>query len=556
MKVRDQLLKIKPLRGVVRIKDIVAILLKYGFDGLVEGLRLPGVCLVKRFTKIETGMTIWERIRNAIEELGPAYVKFGQILSMRPDLIPVGLLSELKDLREDVHHEDFALIKEVIEKSLGMGLEDIFSSIDETPVAAGSLAQVHRAVLKETGETVAVKVQRPAIRSVIKSDIEMLMSIARMVHERIEALRLYNMPGVVDEIRRHIVKELDFVSEASNMLIFKKHFADDPGVHVPEVYIDYCSDKVLTMEFIEGKRISELVDSDVDKEALARKGLEIAQKQILVHGFFHADPHSGNIRILKGNVICLLDWGMVGRLTAEMKAILLNFLVAVADGDSKKLLKTAISMAVNVPPLVDQTVLESEIIFMLDRVHYTAAKNVDVGKFLIDLISLFREHGIGLRADYVYMVRALMAVEATGKELVKGFDVISEIKPLTAKLLVKKYSPFSDKILLGNLTEALRITTNLPSRLERFLNVIEGGKLAVDIHHKGTDPLHWSIRLTGNRVATAIIIASLIVGSSMLITSKVGPFLFGYPVLGIVGYGFSAVVGLWLVIHMILKRHI
>jgi ubiquinone biosynthesis protein len=514
----------KPFRGVVRIKDVVAILLKYGFDGLVENLHLPGIYLVKRLTKIEAGMTTWERIRHAIEELGPTYIKFGQILSMRPDLIPAGLLAQLKELREDVYHEDFGLIKQVIETSFNKNLDDIFTTVEEVPLAAGSLAQVHKAVLKETGETVAVKVQRPGIRTVIKSDLEMLMSIARMAHEKIEGLRIYNIPGIVDEVKRHIVKEIDFDSEASNIQIFRQNFSDDADAYAPKVYVDYCNDRVMTMALIEGQRISELVTSDDRKEQLARKGLEIVQKQILIHGFFHADPHSGNIRILEGDVICLLDWGMVGRLTTEMKATLLDFLVAVTKKESKKLLKAALSMAVNVPPLLDETVLESEIIFMLDKLHSQTGQKVDVGKFLMDLISLLRAHTIALRADYVYMVKALMAVESTGKELCKNFDVISELKPLTAKLLLHRYRPFlSDKALLSNMAEVLKVTANLPSRVERFLNVVEGGKLSLDLQHKGIESLHWSIRLTGNRVATAIIIASLVVGSSMLITSKVGP---------------------------------
>jgi len=558
MKAKSNLLKIRAFRGVVRFKDIVTVLLKYGFDGLVENLGLPGSYIVKRFTKIKEGMTIWERIRQAIEELGPTYIKFGQILSMRPDLIPKGLLIELKELREDVYHEDFDLIREVIEKSFNKKLEDIFASIESVPVAAGSLAQVHKAVLKETGETIAVKVQRPGIRMVIKSDLEILRSIARMAHEKVETLRLYNIPGIVDEIKKHIVKELDFTIEANNIQIFKQNFLGEDDVHAPEVYVDYSNDMVLTMEFIEGERISDLVETNNGrKEKIARRGLEIIQKQILIDGFFHADPHSGNIRILEGDVICFLDWGMVGRLTAEMKATLLDFLAAVIKKDSNKLLKATIPMAVNVSPLIDETGLEAEIIFILEKVHSTISKTVDVGKCLMDLIGLFREYRIELRANYVYMVKALMAIEGTGKELCKDFDVISELRPLTTKLLLKKYSPLvSDKVLLGKLLETLKVTMNLPVRMQRFLNMVEGGKISLDIHHKGIESVHWSIKLAGNRIATAIIIAALVIGSSMVITSKVGPCLFGYPVLGIAGYIFSAFIGLWLIINVILKRNI
>jgi len=557
MKVKENILRIRPFRGIVRLKDIVTVLLRYGFDGLVEKLGLPGGHLVKRFTKIKEGMVIWERIRHAIEELGPTYIKFGQILSMRPDLISTGLLDELKRLREDVYHEDFDLIKEVIETSFEKKVDDVFASIERTPIAAGSLAQVHKAVLKESGETVAVKVQRPGIEMVIKSDLEILGSIAKMAHERIEAFQPYNIPGIVDEIRKHITKELDFTNEANNIQIFKQNFLGESDVHAPEVYIDYSNEMVLTMEFIEGERIGELVEVDGRKEKIARRGLEIVQKQILVDGFFHADPHSGNIRVLEEDVICFLDWGMVGRLTAEMRAALLDFVVAVVRKDSKKLLKTTLSMAVKVPPLIDETGLEAETIFILEKIHSTVSRSVDVGKFLMDLISLFRRQGILLRADYVYMVKALMAIEGTGKELCEDFNVISELRPLTARLLLRRYTPFvSDKMLFGKLLETLKLTMNFPARIERFLNVVEAGKLSIEIQPKGIESVHWSIRLVGNRVATAIVIASLIIGSSMVITSGVGPFLFGYPILGIAGYIFSAFIGFWLVVHMILRRNI
>jgi len=557
MKVKENILRIKPFRGIVRFKDIVTVLLRYGFDGLVEKLGLPGGHLVKRFTKIKEGMTIWERIRHAIEELGPTYIKFGQILSMRPDLVPAGLLEELKELREDVYHEDFNLIKEMIEKSFSRKLEDLFASIERVPVAAGSLAQVHKAVLKKTGETVAVKVQRPGIEMIIKSDLEILQSVTRIMHERIEAIQLYNIPGIVDEVRKHIVRELDFTNEANNIQIFKQNFLGESDVHAPDVYVDYSNDMVLTMEFIEGEKIGDLVEIDGRKERIARRGLEIVQKQIFIDGFFHADPHSGNIRVLEGDVICFLDWGMVGRLTAEMKAALLDFFVAVIRKDSKKLIRTTLSMAVNVPPLLDETGLEAEIIFVLDKVHSTILKSVDVGRFLMDLLGLFREYRIELRTDYVYMVKAVMAIEGTGKELCEDFDIISELRPLTTRLLLKRYNPFvSDKVLLGKLLETLRVTLNFPVRMERFLNVVEGGKLSIDIHHKGIESMHWSIRLVGNRVAIALVIASLVIGSSVVITSGVGPFLFGYPILGIAGYIFSAFIGFWLVVHMILKRSI
>jgi len=548
--------EIKPIRNIVRFKDIVAILFKYGFDGLVEKLGLPGIHLVKKFTKIRRGLTIWERIRFALEDLGPTYIKFGQILSMRPDLIPAGLIHELRKLRESVHHEEFGAIRKMVEESLNIKLEDVFESFEELPIAAGSLAQVHRAILKKDKKEVAVKVQRPHIKLIIKSDLELLQTIARMVHDRIETLQPYNIPGIVDEIERHLSKEIDFINEANNIQTFKQNFAWINDVHAPDVYIEYTCQSVLTMEFIDGEKIEE-IEGEERKRRLARRGAEVVLKQILVDGFFHSDPHPGNIRILEEDVICFLDWGMVGRLTTEMRYLLVDFIKALAYKNSKRLLKTTLAMSASVPPLLDETALQTEILFLMDRLHSRFNKTTDVGRFLTDLVNLLRQHRVELRPDYVFMIKALVAIEGTGRELCADFDAINELRPLITKVTFLRMNPFAaEAMFLGKIAESLKLIVNLPERVESLIKHIEGGRLSIDIHHKGLESINWTLHVVGNRIAFGLIIAALIIGSSMVITSGIGPFLFGYPIFGIAGYVFSGALGIWLVIHMILRRNL
>jgi len=550
------LLEIKPIRNIARFKDIVGILFKYGFDGLVEKLGLPGSYLIKKFTKIERGLTIWERIRFALEDLGPTYVKFGQILSMRPDLIPPGLIHELRKLRESVHHEDFDAIREMVEESLKIRLDDVFESFEELPIAAGSLAQVHRAILKKEKKEVAVKVQRPHIKRIIKSDLDILQTIAKMVHDRVETLQPYNIPGIVQEIERHLSREIDFINEATNIQIFKQNFALVTDVHAPDIYIEYTCPTVLTMEFIDGEKIED-IGGEERKERLARRGVEIVLKQILIDGFFHSDPHPGNIRILEGDVICFLDWGMVGRLTTEMRYLLVDFIKALAYRNGKKLLKTLISMSASVPPLLDEAALQTETLFLMDRLHSRLNKTVNVGRFLTELVNLLRQHRVELRPDYVFMIKALVAIEGTGRELWADFDAINELKPLITKVTFLRMNPFAaEAMFLGKLAESLKLIVNLPEKVESLIKHIEGGKLTLEVHHRGLEGTNWTLHVVGNRIAFGLIIAALIIGSSMVITSGIGPFLFGYPIFGIAGYVFSGVLGIWLVIHMILRRNL
>ena len=543
------------VRHAGRFRDIIGVLFKYGFDGIIERLDIPGHLLVKKITHIQEGVSLWERIRMAMEELGPTFIKFGQIMSMRPDLIPKGLVNELRRLQETVGHEPLPVVQKTIEEALNKPLEDIFDEFGRDPIAAASLAQVHRAKVKETGDDVAVKVQRPNIENIIKSDLYILDIIANLVHERLETIHFYNLPGLVAEIKRHVLKELDFIHEASNMEIVRDNFMEVEDVRIPRVYPELTTRTVLTMELIEGVHADEVDRIGADRERLAKRGVEVALKQILIDGFFHADPHTGNLRFLPGNVICFLDWGMVGRLTRGMRYAILDFIDAIVEKDSQKLVQATLSMAMSVPPLLDETGLQNEVMDIIDTLHAQGLFSVNLGRVFLDLIFLLRQHNVELRSDYVFMLKALIAVEGVGRQLYPQFDVIEQARPIIQRLTLERLNPLTVlRNMISNLSRISKLLGNLPERSEKILKTIEGGKLSLQIHHQRLERMNATIYLAGNRITFGLIIAALIIGSSMIITSGVGPFLFGYPVLGVVGYLLSVVLGLWLIIQMIRGR--
>ncbi|MFN2267117.1 MAG: ABC1 kinase family protein, partial [Desulfonatronovibrio sp.] len=399
---------IKAIAHLSRFKEIVTTLVKYGFDDIVNRLDIPGKKYLQKIHSYDTSLSTWERMRMVLEELGPTFIKCGQILSQRADLLPLELLHELRKLQDDVPSESFSEIKKVVEDSFKVPLNTIYSEFEETPIAAASLAQVHRARLKSNGMEVAVKVQRPEISDIIKNDMDILEKIAVRLDGRIESFKVYNLPNLVQRIRRLMLQELDFVREMRTMQVVKSTVDDETGIIVPEVFSDYSNHLVITMELARGSKMKDVDFTALKNRAtMAKRGLSLSLKQVLEHGFFHADPHPGNFLIDEDENLILLDWGMVGRLTDKVRFELIDLIAAVVENDVEIITDILIGFTIG-EEKINRDVLQNEVLEVVSLFTRMPLKEVNLGQLLLELTGILRSHGRVLTTDLSIMIKALI----------------------------------------------------------------------------------------------------------------------------------------------------
>jgi ubiquinone biosynthesis protein len=543
----------RTLATVGRFKDIVVTLLRYGFDDLVERLDIPGAGLVKRIHRTDITLGTPERIRRALEDLGPTFVKLGQMMSLRPDLLPDPFVRELSKLQDDVSPLDFSDIQTTVERCLRRPLDEVFSDFEEEAVAAASLAQVHRARLRDGDRDVSVKVQRPGIRRLIEKDLDILDGIAKRLHERSEDLRLYNLPNMMREARRSFLREIDFTREAANIKVARARRKDDKELYIPEVYEAYSTERLLITEFIVGTKIKDIErDRLSDPRSLAMTGLYSAIKQILEDGFFHADPHPGNLLLSEDKGLCLLDWGMVGRLTEGDRYELFHLINAAAvEKDSGNLADALISIS-TAQSDIDRRGLERGLLDILDYYGSLPIKDLNVGQLVLDINALLRDNRLMLPPDFVIMIRALVAAEGTARQIYPDLNVVAEAESYVKQLAARQLKPgILWRRLRSSLSQFISVQKQVPKRLAHIADKMERGELSIRFEHENLGGLRDTLESTFSHLTLGIIIGCLIIGSSMIITTGVPPLLFGYPALGIVGYTISALLGLGLAFSII-----
>ena len=467
---------IKKIAHLGRFKDIIVTLLKYGLDDVVERLDLPGKQLIGRISRIDKEMSTRERIRHTLEDLGPTFIKFGQLMSLRPDLVPYPLILELRKLQDEVAQVPFPEIRESVEESLRRPIEEVFSRFDETPLAAASLAQVHRAVLREERRVVAVKVRRPKIRRVIEMDLYIMDIIAGQLVKRMEETRIYDFPNLVHEIKGTLRRELDFSREARNMSIFKGNFAATSEIRMPALHEKYCTEQLITMDLVRGTKLKDLdVGARTDRRSLATRLLHFTIKQILEDGFFHADPHPGNIFILDGGELCLLDWGMVGRLSRDTRNGLIDLLQAVMEKDTEKVLWSVLNF-VNRRSSPDPNKLHREMADILDGFHSRPLQDVNMGDLLRDIATFLLDNGLQLPADPAIMIKALITSEGTARQLCPELNVVEAFEPYIKRVSRKRWGPEALWDGLRRLLHRVAVfQKTFPARLDHIVDTIARG---------------------------------------------------------------------------------
>lgn len=545
-------------RRFKRYRQIINVMVRNGFGGLIESLRLRRVY---RKTKPPSGALMSpraKRLRLALEELGPTFIKMGQMLSTRADLIPHDIFHELQKLQDQVPPVVYDDLKEEIEFELKSPIKDIFSEFNETPLAAASIGQVHKAKLK-TGEMVVVKVQRPNIKKVVEGDLDILRTTAGLAERHLSDIKMYNPVGFVDEFSKSIRNELDYTLEARNMERFAHNFADDNTVRIPKVYWEYTTGRIITMEFLEGVKVShidELENHGYNIKSIAKKGAQAYLKQIFTHRFFHGDPHPGNIFILPGEVVAFMDFGIVGRLTPSMASRLNELLISIASKDTERIVDALLQISV-VDEDSNMDDLKADISEFVDKYYDISLGQLQISNVVHDLTDISSKYRIILDRQLSLLGRVLAEVEGLGKRLDPDFNIIPLIQPFARGLVISKGSP---REILRKSSKIARdyanLITALPGDIKMALDKAKNGKLRIEFKHVALEGIVSGLERSTSRLAFAIIIASLVISSTLIISLEkpIGPSLFGIPVIGALGYIIAAISGLWLIINIIRNR--
>lgn len=548
-------------RHLNRYRQILAIFFKYGFGDLIELLKIEqyievGLQLIsrKRRDRIER-FSRAKRVRMALEELGPTYIKLGQVLSTRPDLIPVDFINELSKLQDNVPPCSLGDARDVITSELGLPPDDLFENFEEIPLASASIGQVYRASLKD-GEAVAVKVQRPGIRKIIEVDLEIMLHLATLMERHLEELALHRPVRIVEEFAKTIEREIDYTIEATNMERIARQFLDDPTIYVPKVFRGTTTPRVLTMEYVDGIKIShtdQLDRAGLDRKIITLRGANFYLRQIFDHGFFHADPHPGNIFVLPDNVICLLDFGMVGSVDRQTREEFVDLVDGVINEQENRVCQILLKLAVwDEEP--DLRSLEKDVAAFMGQHLYRPLKEIKIGRLLQDLLDITSRYRLGIPPDLFLMMKALGTIEGVALSLDPDFNMITQAQPFIERVKLARFFP---QRIAGDIfrmvSDLLQFTRQFPRDVLDITRLIRQKKLTVKLDHQGLEDMLATHDQISNRISFSIIIAALIIGSALIVISGTPPFVYGISLIGIILFLGAAIMGIWLLVAILRK---
>ncbi len=550
-------------RNITRIRHIVNVLLKHGFIQFIEQINLQRFIPLRKRLKIfgrpheVERHTIPERLRMAFGELGPSFIKLAQVLSSRPDLITARYADEFRKLQDRVPPFPGYIARQMIESDSGASISDIFDEFEDVPVAAASIAQVHNATLKN-GVKVIVKVQRPDIRETIETDITILGAFARLMLKYIPESRFFDPVGIVDEFARSVRRELDFIAEAKNAQRFKRNFEGSEDVCIPAVFPDVLSHRVLVMERLEGIRIDDIDAMDergMDRKEITRKGVDAYFRMIFEHGFFHADPHPGNIFVLQDGRIGIMDFGIVGWLTQEMVDDIAAAFLAIMKKDFDRLIEIYIDLGLITDKVNTEAFrkeFKADLVYLLEPLYDMTISEINFPEYLEALTHLIIKHGLTVPSDLMLMNKTILIVDSIGRLLDPDFNLVAAAEPYAAELVRRRMSPrrVLDKSV-ANIEEIGDLIIDTPRQINRLLKKSLRDEMSFKIDPVGMDRLIRDIDRSSNRIAFSLVVAAIIVGSSMLIQSDIGGRIFGLPTVGAIGFLVAFLLGLRLLISIL-----
>ena len=552
-------------RDLPRVRQIIMVASGHGFGHFVEQIGLQRfvsfgrrLFSFKKQPPPEHRRSAPERLRLMFEELGPSFIKLGQVLACRPDMLPLEYAQELSKLTDSVPPFPFAEAKEIIEKDLGAPLLKIFAEFDPVPLAAASIAQVHRAVLFE-GSEVMVKVQRPHIERIIARDVSILGGIAELIDLYVPEMAVYNPRGIVEEFAKTINKELDFFIEASNATRLRSNFEGSDILFVPQVFSKQSSKRVLVLERLEGARIDDFEKigrMGFDRRDLSRKGAAAYFQMVLRDGFFHADPHPGNLFVLSDGRLGLVDFGIMGRVTEENMEEFANVFVALANHDYDALVREYINLGFVSEDMVNidqfRRDLKEELAELLEPYYGMKVRQIDFGAYVERVTNILIRYRLRQPQNLYLVNKTLLTLEGLLKRLDPEFDYFEVAKPYVARLIRRRRDPRKAiRNAWKNITDFQDILTAMPRQVSTVIKKMLRDDIHINLRHEEIDRLIRDVDKSSNRLSFSILTAAIVVASSIIIHSGLGNKLFGFPLFGLIGYFIAGVLGFWLLIGIL-----
>jgi len=538
------------LRNIGRSREIVTVLVNYGFDDLVDQLGLRRYLrwgrrlLFWKRSEPEIRLTRAKRIRLALESLGVTFIKFGQVVSTRPDLVPRDVIRELSKLQERVPSFPSETAIKIVERELEGSIETLFAEFDHQPLAAGSLGQVHRARLHD-GTELVVKIKRPDIDRVIEQDLSLMYELATMIERHFPDAEVFDPIGLVNQFSRTIRRELQFSREARSTDEFYRLFQDDATLYVPKIYWDMTQGDIITMEYIDGYRIDDeeqLKNLPISQHEVAANGARIFMKMTFEFGIFHADPHPGNFRVLPDGSLCLIDYGMIGILEEERRDLLVDLLLNIAKKDTARLVEVVLNIG-KAKRKVDHQLLRADLRDFIGNYYGIPLDQISVGKMLTDFINILAIHRIRCPVDIMLLIRALITLEGVATRIAPELNIAQEMEPYIYKLSSERYQPRA--IASRIWTEACslsKVMHDLPEQIGRTLGKLSDDELRIHLEHKGIDHLTTEMDRSGNRLAIGMVMSALILASAITISSDTRLVYVSVPI-----FMMSSLLGIWLI---------